>query len=80
LLRLQVRFDLPLHSPRDWCNRTVYMFAMVQLVVCYAVAGAAVLFLALAAACHRLSRLVCALSSSSSPPPAANAPTYNGKV
>jgi len=77
-LRVQVRFELPLHAPRNWCNRTVYMFAVVQLLACYAVVGASLLFLALAVACQRLSRLVYAWSLHS--PATANLPTSNGNV
>ena len=45
-VRVQVRFELPLHAPRNWCNRTVYMFAVVQLLACYIVVALGLLFLA----------------------------------
>jgi len=77
---LQVRFELPLHAPRNWCNRTVYMFAFVQLLACYAIAAAGLLVLALAATCQRLYRLFYAWTSSSSPITAVNVLSSNGKV
>ena len=74
---VQVRFELPLHAPRNWCDRAVYMFAFVQVLGCYAVAATCILVLTLAATCQRLSRLFYTWSSLSA---AANSSTSNGKV
>jgi len=53
------------------------MFAFIQMLACYAVAGMSLLFLALAAGCQCLYRLVYAWSSSSAPrPPTAK---YDGR-
>ena len=76
----QVRFELPLHAPRNWCNRTVYMFAVVQLFACYAFVVASLFFLVVAVACRRLSRLVYGWSSNSPAAVVASLSTSNGNV
>jgi len=53
------------------------MFAISQLLACYAIAATGLLILALAVACQRLTRFVYAWSSSTA---AANASSSNGKV
>jgi hypothetical protein len=32
-------FAPPLEEPSNWCHRTVYMYALVQIVVCHSVLG-----------------------------------------
>jgi len=56
------------------------MFAIVQLLACYAVATTGLMVLALAILCQHLTRLLYNWSSSSSQPTAAAAPRFNGKV
>ncbi|GFN79457.1 TBC1 domain family member 2b [Plakobranchus ocellatus] len=36
-------FEAPLHEPRNWCDRTVFLFTFWQLVICHIILGVVVL-------------------------------------
>lgn len=52
-VRRPIHFKQQLLSPNNWCDRTVYMFAFVQIIASYAVAGVAAIVVCLLAVCHR---------------------------
>ena len=46
-------FDQPLLDPKNWCDKTVYMFALVQILACYCVLAVVAVFSLALALCHR---------------------------
>ncbi len=46
-------FHQMLDDPNNWCDRTVYMFAFIQILICYGVMGLILLLTGILAACHR---------------------------
>lgn len=54
-VRRPIHFQEPLHqAPNNWCNRTVFLFAFVQIIACYIVAGLLAAVAALLIACRRI--------------------------
>ena len=47
-------FDQPLLDPRNWCERSAYMFAFVQIIACYCLLALALCICCLLAVCYRL--------------------------
>jgi len=52
-VRRPIHFKQQLTSPNDWCDRTVYMFAFIQIITSYAVTGAMAIVVGTFAVCHR---------------------------
>ena len=48
-------FIQPLHNPTNWCDGTVYMFAVIQIFGCYALMGLILILSLVLAVCHRCS-------------------------
>lgn len=46
-------FDLLLHEPSNWCDRTVYMFAFIQICICYGTMGLIAFIIVILGICHR---------------------------
>ena len=50
----QPNFEQLLHEPSNWCDKTVYMFATIQIFGCYGLMGLILLLSVLLALCHKL--------------------------
>lgn len=48
----QPSYHLSLDDPNNWCNKTAYLFAFVQLMLCYGMMGIVVFTLLLLALCQ----------------------------
>jgi hypothetical protein len=53
VVRRPIHFRQPPLSPNNWCDRTVYVFAFIQIVASYAIAGLVAVGICLLAVCHR---------------------------
>ena len=42
-----------LHEPSNWCDKTVYMFAVIQIFGCYGVMGLILILSVILAICHK---------------------------
>ena len=47
-------FNQLLNEPSNWCDKTVYLFAFVQIIVCYAVLATGILLTILLSICQRI--------------------------
>lgn len=46
-------FQLLLHEPSNWCDKTVYMFAFIQICICYGLMGLIAIIMCILGMCHR---------------------------
>ena len=46
-------FKQMLHEPSNWCDKTVYMFAVIQIMIGYSIMGLIILLMLILSICHR---------------------------